>query len=82
MEFKCISRNAQLFFQQARKILKKNGRLILRVYISPEIKEDLAIVLEKKGEMGFHAFKWRVAQALADPYVTSQRSLSHHETYL
>lgn len=59
----------ELFFQQMRKVLKKNGRLILRVFISPKIKEDVAIVLEKKGEMGFHAFKWRVAQALANPYV-------------
>ena|GEM_PF-5844794 len=59
----------QLFFQQARKVLKKNGSLILRVFISPEPKEDLAIVLQKKEEMGFHAFKWRVAQALANPYV-------------
>ncbi len=59
----------ELFFQQARKVLKKNGRLSLRVFISPEIKEDLTSVLEKKEEMGFHAFKWRVAQALATPYL-------------
>ncbi len=57
------------FFQQARKVLKEDGLLVLRVFISPETKEDLAFVLEKKGEMGFHAFKWRVAQALANPYV-------------
>ena len=59
----------ELFFQQAKKVLKKNGRLTLRVFISPEVKEDLASVLQKKEEMGFHAFKWRVAQALATPYV-------------
>jgi hypothetical protein len=59
----------ELFFQQVRKVLKKNGSLTLRMFISPETKEDLATVIEKKGEMGFHAFKWRVAQALADPYV-------------
>jgi len=59
----------ELFFQQARKVLKKNGHLTLRVFISPETKEDLASVLEKKEEMGFHAFKWRVAQVLANPYV-------------
>lgn len=59
----------ELFFQQVRKVLKRNGSLTLRVFISPEIKEDLATVLEKKREMGFHAFKWRVAQALANPYV-------------
>jgi len=59
----------ELFFNQAQKVLKENGRLILRVFISPEIREDLASVLAKKNEMGFHAFKWRIAQALADPYV-------------
>jgi SAM-dependent methyltransferase len=59
----------ELFFQQTQKVLKKKGSLSLRVFISPETKEDLASVIEKKGEMGFHAFKWRVAQALANPYV-------------
>ena len=60
----------ELFFQQSQKVLKKNGHLTLRVFISPESKEDLKYVLEKKEEMGFHAFKWRVAQSLANPYVT------------
>ena len=59
----------ELFFQQTRKVLKKNGQLTLRVFISPETREDLESVLQKRGEMGFHAFKWRVAQALANPYV-------------
>ena len=59
----------EIVFQQAKKVLKKNGRLSLRVFISPELKEDLDFVLGKKEEMGFHAFKWRVAQAMAAPYV-------------
>jgi SAM-dependent methyltransferase len=57
----------ELFFEQAKKALKPNGRLILRLFISPEHKENLSSVLEEK--TGFHAFKWKVAQALADPYV-------------
>ncbi len=34
---------AELFFQQTGKVLKKKGRLVLRVFISPEIKEDLPV---------------------------------------
>ncbi len=59
----------ELFFQQVKKVLKKDGCLILRLYISPELKEDLSYVLATQREMGFHAFKWRIAQAIADPYV-------------
>lgn len=57
------------FFQQAKKVLKKTGRLVLRIFTSPESTEDLDYVLSKKMEMGFHAFKWRVAHAMANPYV-------------
>ena len=60
------------FFQQAKKVLKKNGRLCLRIFTSPESKEDLHEVLEKGRGMGFHAFKLRVAQAMANPYVRVQ----------
>ncbi|MGD0664586.1 MAG: class I SAM-dependent methyltransferase [Rhabdochlamydiaceae bacterium] len=57
----------ELFFQQVKKALKPNGCLILRVFISPEYKEDLQTVLKEK--IGFHAYKWKVAQAVANPYV-------------
>ena len=60
----------EVFFEQAKKALKPNGRLILRLFISPERKESLQSVLKEKHTMGFHAFKWRVAQSLADPYVS------------
>jgi cyclopropane fatty-acyl-phospholipid synthase-like methyltransferase len=60
---------AELFFQPVRKVLKRNGHLTMRVYISPEKTEDLERVLSPKEKKGFHAFKWRVAQALATPYV-------------
>ena len=58
-----------LFFQQAAKALKPLGHLVLRVFISPETKEDLQQVLAERGEIGFHAFKWKVAHAVANPYV-------------
>ena len=61
--------SSEIFFQQVKKILKPNGRLILRSFIAPEVKEDLQFVLSQKCFMGFHAFKWRVAHALANPYV-------------
>jgi SAM-dependent methyltransferase len=59
----------ELFFQQTKKALKPNGRLILRLFISPEFREDVQSILKEKEGMGFHAFKWRVAHALANPYV-------------
>lgn len=62
----------ELFFQQAKKVLKKNGRIVLRIYISPDTKEDLKHVLQTKEQTAFHAFKWRVAQAIADPYIRVQ----------
>ncbi len=76
----------ELFFQQVRKVLKTKGSLTLRVFISPEKKEDLATVLKKKEEMGFHAFKWRVAHAIANPYLPVKelyrvmKSVSDHPT--
>ncbi len=63
----------EVFFEQAKKALKANGRLILRLFISPERKEPLESVLKEKHTLGFHAFKWKVAQALADPYVSVKK---------
>lgn len=60
----------ELFFQQAKKALKPNGRLILRLFISPESKEDLQSVVKNREGMGFHAFKCKVAQSLANPYIS------------
>lgn len=58
------------FFHQAKKAVKKGGSITMRVFISPETKEDINEVVRTKDATGFHAFKWRVAHALADPYVT------------
>lgn len=59
----------ELFFKQVRKVLKPGGRLILRVFIAPESKEDLETIFKNREGMGFHAFKWKVAHALGNPYV-------------
>ncbi len=60
------------FFAQMRRALKPGGRLILRVFLSPEEKEPLDGILYAGGQ-NFHAYKWRVAHALANPYVRVQQ---------
>lgn len=57
------------FFEQIRKVVKKGGSITLRLFVSPEKKESYDEVLNAKNLMGFHAFKWRVAHTLADPYI-------------
>ncbi len=59
----------ELFFQQIKKALKNNGKLILRTFIAPEEKEDIHEILKNKEGLSFHALKWRLAQSLADPYI-------------
>lgn len=61
--------NPQLLFEQAFKALKPGGIFILRVFIAPEKKEDLDTIKNEQHLLSYHAFKWRVAHALADPYV-------------
>lgn len=60
------------FFQQMRKVLNPGGKLVLRLNLSPEKKEEVDYVLSLKEKMGFHAFKMRVAHALANPFVPVQ----------
>jgi SAM-dependent methyltransferase len=62
----------ELFFQQMKKVLKKEGKLILRMFVSPEEKEQLNDVLQAKDQMSFHAFQLRVTHAMANPYVSIQ----------
>lgn len=66
-----------LFFEQVKKVLKPNGTLVLRVFTSPDEKEDLETIIQEKDEMGFHAFKWRLAQHFANPYVPVKEILKH-----
>lgn len=61
------------FFAQVKKVLKPNGRLIMRVFIAPEEGEKVEDVLQQAKGNNFHAFKWRVAHALAHPYVSVQK---------
>jgi hypothetical protein len=61
----------ELLFSQAKKVLKKpGGKLVLRIFVSPEIREDLAHVLQTQNQTNFHAFKLRVTQAMANPFVS------------
>jgi SAM-dependent methyltransferase len=52
---------------EARRVLAADGRLVLRAFVQPEAREDLAAVgaALRAGHLGsFHAFKWRLAMAL------------------
>jgi len=62
----------ELFFQQMQKVLKKRGKLILRIFVSPEEKEQLNNVLQAKDQTNYHAFQLRVTNAMANPYVSLQ----------
>lgn len=62
----------ELFFRQMKKALKKEGKLVLRTFVSPEERENLKDVLIAKDRMSFHAFQVRVANAIATPYFSLQ----------
>ena len=62
----------ELFFKQMKKVLKKSGRLIQRIFVSPDEKENLNEVLQAKEHMSFHAFQLRVTHAMATPYLPIQ----------
>lgn len=56
------------FFEQLSKVLAPGGRLLLRVFVSPETTETREQVCldARSGKMkGFHAFKWRLSMAIA-----------------
>jgi len=67
--FNIFEGNAYKFFRGIRRVCKKGGCLVLRVFVSPEEKELLDYVFETWDRTNFHAFKWRVAQSLSNPYV-------------
>lgn len=55
---------------EAARVLRPGGRAAFRIFSSPEEREDLAMVREEafSGRIdGFHAFKWKVAMAIAGP---------------
>ena len=57
------------FFIESRRVIRTGGKLVLRVFVAPDQPESLEAVIAEKGRGCFHSFKWRVAQALAKPYV-------------
>lgn len=64
--------SSESFFKQMKKVLKSPGRLILRVFISPEEREELKEVLKVKERTSFDSFQLRVTNAMANPYVSVQ----------
>ena len=59
-----------LLFPEVMRVLKPDGKLILRVFTAPEKQDSLEEVLSKKSQfIGFWAFKLAVYQVLANPFV-------------
>jgi SAM-dependent methyltransferase len=57
-------------FPEIRRILKPDGKLLLRVYTTPEKQDTLEAVIANKNRFrGFWAFKLAIYQALANPFV-------------
>jgi SAM-dependent methyltransferase len=65
-----------LLFEQAKKALKPGGTLTLRVFTAPEKREELSDIVKERDRHTFHAFKWRVAHSLANPYVSVKKIYS------
>jgi len=56
------------FFEQSHRVLKRGGKLLLRVFVGEEKGEDCERVCEAalRGQIkSFHAFKWRLSMAIA-----------------
>ena len=65
--FSCPSQYG-LFFHQVQRVLRSGGRFALRIFIRPDAGETCAAVCEhamRAGIGSFHAFKWRLAMAIA-----------------
>jgi SAM-dependent methyltransferase len=58
----------QRFFEQLDRVISPGGKILIRVFISPEPGENRELVCADAlgGKMkGFHAFKWRLSMAIA-----------------
>lgn len=56
------------FFKQLGRIIAPDGKIVLRLFVSPEQKESREFVCQEalSGKMkSFHAFKWRLSMAIA-----------------
>jgi SAM-dependent methyltransferase len=65
--FDCPSRYG-VFFDQVQRVLRPGGRFALRVFVRPDAGESCAAVCAQAMQAGigsFHAFKWRLAMAIA-----------------
>jgi SAM-dependent methyltransferase len=71
----------QRFFEQLVRVIAPGGKIVLRVFVSPEQGESRELVCSDalKGKMkSFHAFKWRLSMAIASE--TADHNLSVAET--
>jgi len=58
----------QRFFEQLVKVIAPGGKILLRVFVSPEQSESREFVCQEAlaGKIkGFHAFKWRLSMSIA-----------------
>jgi hypothetical protein len=73
------------FFSQLARLLLPGARIAIRLYETPEPGETVAEVCTRtmNGKIaGFHAFKWRLAMALAAEAQNPAVSVSHiHQTF-
>ncbi len=71
------------FFAQLDRVISPGGKILLRVFISPDPGESRELVCADAldGKMkGFHAFKWRLSMAIASE--TRDRNMSVSETFM
>ena len=77
--FSCPSQYG-LFFHQVQRVLRPGGRFALRVFVRPAAGETCAAVCEhalRAGIGSFHAFKWRLAMAIAAESGDSNVRVAH-----
>lgn len=75
-------RQYQKFFAQLQRALTPGGRILLRVFASPEQRESRELVCREalNGKIkSFHAFKWRLSMAIASESVDHTFDIA--ETY-
>lgn len=73
------------FFSELQQVLKPGGKLLLRLFASPELSERCVDVCDAAldGKIGsFHAYKWRLAMAIiAETANPNIRVAAIHETF-
>lgn len=72
----------KIFFAQLHRVLAPGGKIVLRLFVSPEEGESCEFVCNEAlaGKIkGFHAFKWRLSMAIASK--SADRDLAVADTY-